>query len=957
MSTFKGVMEGFEDIRVDYFRPAAGLAPPRACFLSHVHSDHLAGLDSKHWKTSFIYCSPATREILLRLERRVDRVGFEMKTLAARKVQYGHLEKLLKPIPLGAPTQIELKPGVTLQVTLFDANHCAGAVMFLFEMDNLAVLYTGDIRSEPWHVSSLARNPLLLEYTSGIKTLDCIYLDTSRTDQSIFPPKAEGLKELLQKVLQYPADTIFHLSAWTYGYEEVWMALSKALKSQIHVNKYTYRIFESLRGVKEDKKRPPTELMIQEGPTFAGYTCGNSFQPGCLTTDPNVRLHSCEKGMKCPMLGSKTVWITPIVRWKDDAAEVPEPEPAVIQSGNDLSGRPQIEFDDNITIDQLMLLFPDADPLIKIEVRRLLVAALESPGRALFLGELGLGDEQEEISLDQLGRAIVRSVTEKQQNASTREDGQDGQSLPRTINFPYSRHSSYPELCELLKVFAPKDVWPCTENPLSWHEDSLSIRGLFGCYCSAQIFRYDAEMKKAVAEAEDRDRYTIQQTQTTESSQRSLDPPGSSSPRRRNSDAEGALHVSPRAAMGKTDRIHPVLASATDSLGSSKKPVEIDESPPIRKNSTLVRLQRNQRGQLRPYDENGNEVQLSWKGILRDGSAGPESLRRKEAPVTLEQNSAKRLRPTAGAPQCSIRDDDQSSDEQLPLIASNDQAEELCRQHGTPAPDLSGNDHANTPGSGTDGDQSDEMEPTTYYDAIDEIFRCISCGHEVWGEEEGYCMGCGTGEDSLPYFEDAQEGPLPQVALDAYTDDLVVEHEDVQAIVGACLDYDSSAYDSQDSGDENFNEDYEENSMIDNAETPEPESEDEQSSSSADVDWEAKFRELQAQHSLLETNLVEVRGELQRVVFGSEEFEDSEVFEDDVDEDGILMVEAAAPEPTVTEIVLSQARGQSQESEISEYRILSRAEAFEAARSGGWHDVSTGLASISGHHQEEEVEL
>jgi len=42
-----------------------------------------------------IYCSPATREILLRLETRINRIGYETKVLEARKVQYGHLEKLL----------------------------------------------------------------------------------------------------------------------------------------------------------------------------------------------------------------------------------------------------------------------------------------------------------------------------------------------------------------------------------------------------------------------------------------------------------------------------------------------------------------------------------------------------------------------------------------------------------------------------------------------------------------------------------------------------------------------------------------------------------------------------------------------------------------------------------------------------------------------------------------------
>jgi hypothetical protein len=74
----------------------------------------------------------------------------------------------------------------------------------------------------------------LIEYTSGLKKLDCIYLDTSNTEPRIFPPKADGLKELLGKVSKYPPDTVFHFTSWTYGYEEVWMALSKALKSQVH---------------------------------------------------------------------------------------------------------------------------------------------------------------------------------------------------------------------------------------------------------------------------------------------------------------------------------------------------------------------------------------------------------------------------------------------------------------------------------------------------------------------------------------------------------------------------------------------------------------------------------------------------------------------------------------------------------------------------------------------------
>lgn len=51
--------------------------------------------------------------------------------------------------------------------------------------------------------------------------------------------------------------------------------------------------------------------------------------------------------------------------------------------------------------------------------------------------------------------------------------GNASNSLPKTIRFPYSRHSSYPELCHLLEVFRPHDVWPCTVDEREWFEKCL----------------------------------------------------------------------------------------------------------------------------------------------------------------------------------------------------------------------------------------------------------------------------------------------------------------------------------------------------------------------------------------------------------------------------------------------------------------------------------------------------
>lgn len=89
----------------------------------------------------------------------------------------------------------------------------------------------------------------MIEYTTSLKTLDCIYLDTSNIAPILFPTKAEGLRELLTKVAAYPPDTIFHFTAWTFGYEEVWMALSRALKSPVWIFHFAYPRDVEISGV------------------------------------------------------------------------------------------------------------------------------------------------------------------------------------------------------------------------------------------------------------------------------------------------------------------------------------------------------------------------------------------------------------------------------------------------------------------------------------------------------------------------------------------------------------------------------------------------------------------------------------------------------------------------------------------------------------------------------------
>lgn len=109
-------------------------------------------------------------------------------------------------------------------------------------------------------------------------------------------------------------------------------------------------------------------------------------------------------------------------------------------------------------------------------MRRLLVKALESPSRALSLKHIDLDDIDDNPSLLQLASAIIRSVTGSQQ-VDLIQDGKDReeQGLPKEITFPYARHSSYEELCNLVSIFKPKDVYPCTENMVRWTQGQHSI--------------------------------------------------------------------------------------------------------------------------------------------------------------------------------------------------------------------------------------------------------------------------------------------------------------------------------------------------------------------------------------------------------------------------------------------------------------------------------------------------
>ncbi|KAF4548451.1 Hypothetical protein D9617_28g065570 [Elsinoe fawcettii] len=542
MSTFNGTIPEFPLIRVDYFHALAPPSPPSlsslspppppqaplACFLSHIHTDHLKGLESL--RSPFVYCTPATRSLLLRLERYPHRLNFARGILETRKRTYGHLKRVLRAVPLDVPTRIELRPGEEIRVTAVEANHCPGACMFLFESVDVndqgresgkargdgpvgtmgvsshgrrkAVLYTGDVRAEKWWVESLVRHPVLGPYVVGtfgmrvelgegkgdkqasvtgparsLRTLDKIYLDTSfavkRGEYWSFEPKVKGVREMLCKVQQEEVrsggKTRYYFHAWTAGYEDVLVALSAFLESRVHVDAYRWKLYNALlEGETRD---------IREAAKLVGFREGNRWQDGCLTSEDgeDVRIHACEKGMGCEVLKDENVvQIVPIVtRYKG----VEYMETGVGGGQGDLDQVHELELNDLNTIGALIELCQkrlQAQPEVLTKVMKWLEDCVKQGASNVKLDTEAFYDALEdgsqtrdldEIPIERLVGALERLVSKKKEKTE----------LPtKRVTFPYSRHASYEELRWLVAAFRPKAVYPNTYEP------GMDMDDLFG---------------------------------------------------------------------------------------------------------------------------------------------------------------------------------------------------------------------------------------------------------------------------------------------------------------------------------------------------------------------------------------------------------------------------------------------------------------------------------------------
>lgn len=148
-------------------------------FLSHFHADHYGGI-TKRWPSErtldskIIYCSEITAR-LLQIRFKIDPQFIYSMLPDKRYLVKSYTEPLLES------ESSERLPG--LYVTLIDANHCPGAVVFLFEsiaLDGKStyMLHCGDFRASKTMMQHPSLQPFHIENEVPLK-LEKIYLDTT----------------------------------------------------------------------------------------------------------------------------------------------------------------------------------------------------------------------------------------------------------------------------------------------------------------------------------------------------------------------------------------------------------------------------------------------------------------------------------------------------------------------------------------------------------------------------------------------------------------------------------------------------------------------------------------------------------------------------------------------------------------------------------------------------------
>ncbi|KAK9700226.1 hypothetical protein RND81_08G224900 [Saponaria officinalis] len=208
---------------IDGFRNAGDFS--LSYFLSHFHSDHYTGLTST-WSRGIVFCSDITGNLV------VDILGVS--------------PEFVVKLPINVTVIVD-----GCEVTLIDANHCPGAVQFLF---NVPVdggkfekfVHTGDFR--------FCDDMKLLPVLSDFVGCDAVFLDTTYCNPKfVFPLQEESIDYAVSVIDRISCENrdvrknvLFLVATYVIGKERILVEISRRCGRKIYVDSRKMKVLRAL---------------------------------------------------------------------------------------------------------------------------------------------------------------------------------------------------------------------------------------------------------------------------------------------------------------------------------------------------------------------------------------------------------------------------------------------------------------------------------------------------------------------------------------------------------------------------------------------------------------------------------------------------------------------------------------------------------------------------------------
>ncbi|XP_058097350.1 uncharacterized protein LOC131242613 [Magnolia sinica] len=248
-------------------------------FLTHAHTDHCKGI--YHRSSSPIYSTHLTKTLVLHQFPHVDDSRFV-------------------EIEVGQSVVID-DPDGTFSVSAFDANHCPGAVMFLFEGSFGNILHTGDCRLTP---DCLRKLPMKYRRETNSR-LDYLYLDCTFASYSLtFPSSHSAIQQVINCIRKHPNARFVYLACDLLGHEEILEEVSRTFQSKIYVDETKHaKCFQDLKLTAPHILSPDASTRFQ---IFKGFPklherakpilekAQSNLQPEPLFIRPSTQWYVCK---------------------------------------------------------------------------------------------------------------------------------------------------------------------------------------------------------------------------------------------------------------------------------------------------------------------------------------------------------------------------------------------------------------------------------------------------------------------------------------------------------------------------------------------------------------------------------------------------------------------------------------------------------------------------------------